>query len=189
MGPAPAGPGAAGETAPVPAVATVAGVGVPGPLADLIAALGAEGITMIGAAAEGTVATGGSSAPSGEAASGSSPATAAEATGGPGPIGEVTAAPAAPTEPEIGGFAQLPAGLFAPTPEAISESGEEAVTGTELAAAAAEGSGADQVAEPEEDQDRVAGPRHVHDREVIWSLQRRMLEERERMGGFGALIR
>ena len=45
------------------------------------------------------------------------------------------------------------------------------------------------MAKQEQDQDRIAGPRHVHDRELIGAVERRMLEERERMGGFGALIR
>jgi hypothetical protein len=83
----------------------------------------------------------------------------------------------------------LPAGLFGPSieaPERRPEGGPgaiETISGTELAARAGGG------AEGEIDHDKAAGPRHVHDREVLVAMQRRLLEEQERMGGFGALIR
>ena len=50
-----------------------------------------------------------------------------------------------------------------------------------------------QAIEPEEDDDEedgsATGARHVDERDLIASVHRRLLVERERMGGFGALIR
>jgi hypothetical protein len=83
----------------------------------------------------------------------------------------------------------LPAGLFgsgsAQPPVEAAEG--EVVTGTDLATAA-RGSPEEPLPQAS-DHDRTAGPRHVHDRDVVTALGRRLLEERERMGGFGALIR
>jgi hypothetical protein len=108
--------------------------------------------------------------------------------------------PTTPTEPmtpaaEVGAPVAFPPGLFGATAEAssaeVSAEGVETIRGTELAAAAtpAAATPAAEMATQDEDTDRDAGPRHVHDRELVWALQRRMIEERERMGGFGALIR
>jgi hypothetical protein len=89
-------------------------------------------------------------------------------------------APSFALPPELFGVA--PGEVAGPPPEST-----EIIRGTELAAAAET---ADEGSEESlDDHSRAAGPRHAHQREVITALQRRMLEERERMGGFGALIR
>jgi hypothetical protein len=163
-----------------------------GPLADLIAALGSTGLLSAGAAA--------STAPPAisEASPGPSSEVAPQLAFGTGTVfgpAFATAETTGPAEPEpapaaaVGAQVAFPPGLFGAGPrEAWGEVPEEGITrisGTELAAAAQPVEAADQ----EQDQDRIAGPRHVHDRELIGAVERRMLEERERMGGFGALIR
>ena len=55
--------------------------------------------------------------------------------------------------------------------------------------AQAEGQAAEPGEEDEEETGAPTGNRHVDERELIASVHRRLLVERERMGGFGALIR
>jgi len=88
--------------------------------------------------------------------------------------------------PILAGLQALPAELFGESPGLPAA--VEATTAAPSLAASEPTPGMGPQTDDSETHD-AAGTRHVDDRDLIAAVHRRMVIERERVGGFGALIR